>query len=213
MRFRFRGVAYKHFSQAGSLPPKAAKLSSKIDALNLRVQSILCRKLFELRQSQAISNYRHINQYQRSIKDGSRNCASAPSSSCSFSGQGDQGTNVAPSSHQASPKSCSASAHSPTPSPASSTGSSQSLPPGLVAIPQNVEALYKQQLSHLHNLMWAHHNWQLSDKKLKSDDKPFFDHLDRLCGALNFNSGIGELSVYVITAVDWLKLMHGNKVV
>uniref|UniRef100_A0A915IBX0 AF4/FMR2 family member lilli n=1 Tax=Romanomermis culicivorax TaxID=13658 RepID=A0A915IBX0_ROMCU len=81
-------------------------------------------------------------------------------------------TLLAPAQQQQSaPMMLTSSTPSPTPSPASSTGSSShSLPPGLIAIPQHVETLYKQQLSHLHNLLMAHHHWQAAESKLKQHD-------------------------------------------
>ncbi|KRX45657.1 AF4/FMR2 family member 4 [Trichinella murrelli] len=222
--------AKKYLAQASlSTDPYVKFLAPKVEVLTLRIQAVLCRRLFELRQPQVFNNYRHINQYQQQMaKDGNRQCCSgnpytgnnsqvseqhlAPA--CSGAGGGGGGTVVMinnNSSRSCQPSPCrppSACTHSPTPSPASSTGSAHSLPPGLVAIPQNVENLYKQQLSHLHNLMWSHHYWLLIEKKLNTQHGQFFSHVDSVCGALNFTCSIQELCVSVLTSVHWLRQFH-----
>ncbi|KRZ45201.1 AF4/FMR2 family member 3 [Trichinella pseudospiralis] len=245
-----KNVSEKYLAQASlSTDPYVKFLAPKVEVLTLRIQAVLCRRLFELRQPQVFNNYRHINQYQQQIaKDGNRQCCSgnpytgngqvseqhlAPA--CTGAGGGGSGAAAAAAaaaaasgasnanasggavvvinntSHSCQPSPCrppSACAHSPTPSPASSTGSAHSLPPGLVAIPQNVENLYKQQLSHLHNLMWSHHYWMLIEKKLNSQHGQFFSHVDSVCGALNFTCSIQELCVFVLTSVHWLRQFH-----
>ncbi|KRY53225.1 AF4/FMR2 family member 4, partial [Trichinella britovi] len=225
-----RLIDKKYLAQASlSTDPYVKFLAPKVEVLTLRIQAVLCRRLFELRQPQVFNNYRHINQYQQQMaKDGNRQCCSgnpytgnnsqvseqhlAPA--CSGAGGGGGGTVVMinnNSSRSCQPSPCrppSACTHSPTPSPASSTGSAHSLPPGLVAIPQNVENLYKQQLSHLHNLMWSHHYWLLIEKKLNTQHGQFFSHVDSVCGALNFTCSIQELCVSVLTSVHWLRQFH-----
>ncbi|KRY36527.1 AF4/FMR2 family member 2 [Trichinella spiralis] len=225
-------VSEKYLAQASlSTDPYVKFLAPKVEVLTLRIQAVLCRRLFELRQPQVFNNYRHINQYQQQMaKDGNRQCCSgnpytgnnsqvseqhlAPACSGASGGVGGGGAVVMinnNSSRSCQPSPCrppSACTHSPTPSPASSTGSAHSLPPGLVAIPQNVENLYKQQLSHLHNLMWSHHYWLLIEKKLNTQHGQFFSHVDSVCGALNFTCSIQELCVSVLTSVHWLRQFH-----
>ncbi|KRZ17100.1 AF4/FMR2 family member 2 [Trichinella zimbabwensis] len=233
-----KNVSEKYLAQASLSTDSYVKfLAPKVEVLTLRIQAVLCRRLFELRQPQVFNNYRHINQYQQQMaKDGNRQCCSgnpyttangqiseqhlAPA--CTGGGSGAAAASgvvssggavvvINNSSHSCQPSPCrppSACAHSPTPSPASSTGSAHSLPPGLVAIPQNVENLYKQQLSHLHNLMWSHHYWMLIEKKLNTQHGQFFSHVDSVCGALNFTCSIQELCVSVLTSVHWLRQFH-----
>ncbi|CDW58008.1 AF4 [Trichuris trichiura] len=213
-----KGVSQKYFAQSAvSVDSYVAFLNSKIEVLSLRVQALLCLKLYELRESQAVNNYRHISQYHLTAKEGGdRQCSSANP----YVGSGSHGdqqqshsqhSTIAGigSSRQTSPGELpSAIAHSPTPSPASSTGSSHSLAPGLVVIPQNVENMYKQQLSHLHNLMWAHLKWNLSVKKMTKEDEQFFAHLDSVCVPLHITSSISELCTFMLTAADWLRRFH-----
>lgn len=114
---------------------------------------------------------------------------------------------------QTAPITLTSSTPSPTPSPASSTGSSShSLPPGLVAIPQHVETLYKQQLSHLHNLLMAHHHWQAAESKLKQHDLAFFNHLDSICRPLALTSNVSSACIYVLTAVRWLRVLYDQQI-
>uniref|UniRef100_A0A5S6QQS6 AF4/FMR2 family member lilli n=1 Tax=Trichuris muris TaxID=70415 RepID=A0A5S6QQS6_TRIMR len=217
-----KGVSQKYFAQSSvSVDSYVAFLNSKIEVLSLRVQALLCLKLYELRESQAVNNYRHISQYHLTAKEGNdRQCSSANPHAGSGS-HGDQQQQPhglhAPigglaSSRQTSPgEPQSVIAHSPTPSPASSTGSSHSLAPGMVAIPQNVENMYKQQLSHLHNLMWAHLKWNLSVKKMTKEDEQFFAHLDSVCMPLHITSSINELCTFMLTAADWLRRFHSTQ--
>lgn len=151
--------------------PALAGYVSKVDILSLRIQSLCNYKMYGMRQSQALNNSRQLSDFHKPTE---RTSSSAPSSVThpSINGQapgsqqsggghseqnGDSGCGVTPS---------------PTPSPASSTGSSHSLPPGLVAIPQRLEMLYKQQVSILEPLMHADTYWKEAEKRLQSaDDK------------------------------------------
>ncbi|OUC40667.1 hypothetical protein D917_03905 [Trichinella nativa] len=161
-------VSEKYLAQSSlSTDPYVKFLAPKVEVLTLRIQAVLCRRLFELRQPQVFNNYRHINQYQQQMaKDGNRQCCSgnpytgnnsqvseqhlAPACSGASGGAASGGAVVMinnNSSRSCQPSPCrppSACTHSPTPSPASSTGSAHSLPPGLVAIPQNVENLIQE---------------------------------------------------------------------
>lgn len=176
-------MTQKYLSQLNELNETTQVLfAHKIEVLSLRVQALLCCQMFSIKQSSILSNYRHINEYQKNAKDrpssvhGGLSTTTSSSLTTNENQTPSRSTNdeKAPASNGSSVSSSrpnAASTPSPTPSPASSTGSSShSLPPGLVAIPQHVELLYKQQLNYLHNLLLAHHNWQLADTKLKQHD-------------------------------------------
>lgn len=143
--------------------------------------------MFSLKQSSVLTNYRYISDYQKNVKDrpssvhgGLSTTTTLMNENLTPSRSGDDkhtssSTTVGTFSNGINNSSASrpntSSTPSPTPSPASSTGSSShSLPPGVVAIPMQVELMYKQQLSYLHNLMMAHHHWDLAESKLKQHD-------------------------------------------
>ncbi len=128
-------------------------LVSRIGVLSLRAQAIICYKMYAMRECQIFSNYRSIlDYYEREKKNRSQ-------SSMSQSGEA-----------AAPPQSSNTSS---TPSPASSSGSSSanSLPVGHVAVPQNMDQLYKQQLTYLHSLMLAHRYWEAADEQMRPEDK------------------------------------------
>lgn len=246
-------VVVKKLPQLSELNERLQVLfAHKLECLAIRLEALLLYQMFTMRWSQALSNYRHITEYQHAAakeRPSSAHAAIAPpndQTASSVRSTGDEPSSslpllplpsaayaaasltavtlppiVLPSRSGALAAGVSAAAAgvdqlltSSTPSPASSTGSSShSLPPGLVAIPQHVETLYKQQLHTLHNLLLAHHNWMLADSKLKQHDSAFFNHLDTVCGrSLSLTSNnVPASCIYMLTAVQWLRCLHSQQ--
>ncbi|KAK6172505.1 hypothetical protein SNE40_016141 [Patella caerulea] len=184
----------------------------KLSVIILRIQALLCLKLYKLKKTEALKFKKIIDQHDQ-------NKSSKPP--------------YAPSPHQGSFNNRSTgipSPMSPTPSPAGSigsvgsqgscelstgkitngtsslnTGSTPMASPGSVSIPQRIYSV-QQQYFHISSfLVNAMEYWDQADQAA-AENRAFFDHLDKVVGPLMFtHSGFQQLVTYVEKGLQVLR--------
>ncbi|XP_050416187.1 AF4/FMR2 family member 4 isoform X2 [Patella vulgata] len=184
----------------------------KLSVIILRIQALLCLKLYKLKKTEALKFKKIIDQHDQ-------NKSSKPS--------------YAPSPHQGSFNNRSTgipSPMSPTPSPAGSigsvgsqgscelstgkvtngtsslnTGSTPMASPGSVSIPQRIYSVQQQYFNISSFLVNAMEYWDQADQAA-AENRAFFDHLDKVVGPLMFtHSGFQQLVTYVEKGLQFLR--------
>ncbi|KAL5011324.1 hypothetical protein ScPMuIL_009875 [Solemya velum] len=182
----------------------------KLSVLSLRIQSLLCLKLFNLKKQETLKLKKIIDDHNKAT--GTKPSGHAPSPCQTGWGNRTTGT---------------PSPMSPTPSPAGSVGSVGSqgscndLTPsklpngnlgtgstmaahGTVAVPQRIHSISQHYLKIVNYVVQCHDYWDQADIA-KKDYEDFFKTLDKSDGQLSLHSSIPELVRYICLGLQHLK--------
>ncbi|XP_074649758.1 uncharacterized protein LOC141904985 isoform X2 [Tubulanus polymorphus] len=186
----------------GSRDPEISYKERKLNILSLRIQSLLCLKLYKLKRKEAGQLKKAIDDYNKQPHPPSVKPSQAPSP---------YQTTWNRSTGTPSPM-------SPTPSPASvgsvgSQGSGDCLPrltngnmtsTNSVIVPHRIHSVTQQYIQTIDPLHQCHNLWDQADTQAL-EFKDFFRDLNFTCGELTLSSSLQHLVKYVRHGLHWLK--------